>query len=239
MVSPGPRKNNMDSERIKSKMKKLLALSSSPNPHEAAAALEAAQKLMAEYNIDAAGVNRLDITEEACKTIYRKNTPPYENKLIVLIGNAFGCRSIYQVNAGCRWTFIGLSHRAQVAAYIAQVLLRKLRAARSEYIKTLRRVRSRHRKTRRADAFCSAWVNAVTEKLFVFAGSGPEEDREIEIFIQENHPNLTGMQFTRRPTGTDGDYHTAIIINECWPTATSERRRPCYRRWNKRAPFFV
>jgi hypothetical protein len=74
-------------------------------------------------------------------------------------------------------------------------------------MKTLRRVRSRYRKTRRADAFCLAWVNAATEKLSTFAGLGPEEQREIEIFMQENHPNLTDMKFNRRPSGTDGDYY--------------------------------
>jgi hypothetical protein len=202
----------MDSEKIKAKIKKLLALSSSPNPHEAAAALEAAQKLMDEYNIDAVGINRLDITEEACKTVYRENVPHYERSLITRIATAFGCRQIYfQARSFCKWLFIGLPHRARIAAYIAQVLLRTLRAARKDYIKTLRRVKSRYRKTRRADAFCSAWVNAVTEKLSAFAGSGPEERQEIKTFIQKQHPDLTGMKFLRRPDGTDTDYRNGRL----------------------------
>jgi hypothetical protein len=105
-----------DFEKIKSKIKKLLALSTSPNPHESAAALEAAQKLMAEHNIDAAGINRLDITEEGFKTVWRENTPPYETQLIFRIANAFGCFRLYEKRAICRWLFIGLPHRAQVAA---------------------------------------------------------------------------------------------------------------------------
>lgn len=44
---------NSDIERIKQKIKKLLALSKSPNENEAIAALEKAQVLMNEYHLDA------------------------------------------------------------------------------------------------------------------------------------------------------------------------------------------
>jgi hypothetical protein len=93
----------------------------------------------------------------------------------------------------CVWKFIGLKHRAQIAAFMGQVLLRRLRAARAEYVKSLYRVRSRYRKTQRADDFCVAWVIAVTKKLSAFAGCSPGEEKEIELFMKKNHPNLTDL----------------------------------------------
>jgi hypothetical protein len=193
-------------EKIKSKIKKLLMLSRSSNLHEAASALAAAQKLMAEYDISA--VNSHDVTEERTEALYRENAPRYETNLTYSIALAFGCKRIYHVGADrrCTWDFIGLSHRAQIAAYITQVLLRRLRAVRAEYIKALNRVRARYRKTRRADAFCTAWVQEVTEKLPAFAGSSPEEQKEIDTFFQEKHPNATSMKFRREASGTQGDY---------------------------------
>lgn len=193
-------------DKIKGKIKKLLALSRSPNPHEAAAALKMAQKLIAEYKVDQCAINSLDIGEEAAPTARRENPPVYEGVLTSNIARAFGCGKLYYIReSGCTWRFIGLSHRAQVAAFIAQVLLRKLRAARAEYVKTLYRVRSRYRKTQRADDFCAAWVQAVTGKLPEFAGSTPGEKREIERFIKINHPVLTGANPLRRTLGNRND----------------------------------
>jgi hypothetical protein len=192
-----------DLEKIKAKIKKLLALSGSSNSHEAASALAAAQKLMAAYDI---GVSKIEVTVERASTTYRENTPEYENRLTFLIAKAFGCKRIYAVGFHCTWMFVGLPHRAQVAAYIAQVLLRKLRAERVKYLKTLRRVRERCRKTWRADAFCVAWCATVTEKLPAFAACGPEEEKEIAAFIEEHCQNLTEMKFQRKPKGTASDY---------------------------------
>ncbi|MDR2663662.1 MAG: DUF2786 domain-containing protein [Treponema sp.] len=198
-----------DIEKIKAKIKKLLMLSSSPNPHEAASALAAAQKLMAEYNVGA--VNRLDITEERAGAIYRENTPRYETLLTSRIAEAFGCRKLYVVGASCTWRFIGISHRAQIAAYITQILLRRLRTARAEYVKTLNRVRKRYRKTQRADVFCLAWVSEVTRKLPAFAGCDPEERDSIIDFYQRKYPNTTTMKPGRKESGTGRDFQKGLL----------------------------
>lgn len=52
-----------DKEKILEKLKKLLALSKSDNPHEAALALQRAQKLMLAYNITQADLALSDIRE--------------------------------------------------------------------------------------------------------------------------------------------------------------------------------
>jgi hypothetical protein len=194
-------------DKIRGKIKKLLALSKSPNPHEAAAALEMAQRLMAEYKVDRSEINSLVITEEAAPAERRRMPPVYEALLIRKIAAAFGCERFYHIKEGrCAWNFIGLNHRAQVAAFIAQVLLRKLKSARQDYTKTLYRVRSRYRKTQRADDFCIAWVSTVTEKLPVFSGAGAGEKKEIERFVKTNHPKLKDFSPPNRTFGNKNDY---------------------------------
>jgi hypothetical protein len=198
--------NNL--EKIRSKIKKLLMLARSSNPHEAASALAAAQKLMAEYDISA--VNSLDVTEERAEAIYRENTPKYETLLTFRIAKAFGCQRLYVVGARCTWRFIGISHRAQIAAYITQVLLRRLRTARAGYIETLNRVKKRYRKTQRADAFCLGWVSEVTEKLPAFAGVSPEEEKAIAAFYRKEYPDTTSMKFGRKASGSIKDYQQGL-----------------------------
>ena len=204
-----------DIEKLKSKIKKLLALSKSPNPNEAASALKMAQELMAEYKVDQDDLNSFEITEETTKTA-RRNTPPrYEWDLFYEISVAFGCKVIHDIKSrGCAWRYIGLRHRAQVSAYIGQVLLRKLRSARAEYIKTLYRVRSRHRKTQRADDFCNAWVSTVTRKLSVFAGLAEEEQKAVDFYVAKNYPNLRGVNPTSRSFGNPADYYNGHRAGE-------------------------
>jgi hypothetical protein len=143
-------------EKIKDKIKKLLALSKSPNANEAAAALQMAQELMEKYNIGAESVSQCDISKEELKGNSGERPPKYELILVSCIAKAFGCRSAYGgVKIKDRWcyghTFIGVEHRAKIAAFMAEVLLRKLKSARTTYVQSLTRVKSRGNKIRRAD----------------------------------------------------------------------------------------
>ncbi len=193
-------------EKIKAKIKKLLALSKSPNPNEAASALKMAQELMAEYKVDVTDVNNIDIADEAASTSYRKNPPLYENILMKKIKRAFGCLIVYSMGKDkCAWRFIGLQHRVVIAAYIGQVLIRKLKSARAEYIKTLYRVRSKHRKTERADDFCLSWVFAVTDKLPEFAGVSKDEETAIERYFNKSITTTEYVTPIKRSFGNVND----------------------------------
>lgn len=184
-------------EKIKDKIKKLLALSKSPNPNEAATALKMAQELMEEYKIDTSAVNSLDMVEDTVKTVERKKPPLYEALIIRKIAAAFGCEHFYDRRGyKYNWVFIGLEHRVKIATYIAVVLLRKIKNVRKEHLKTLKRVRPVSKKTKRADEFCFYWAYAVTEKLPEFANISREEQNELELYTQKKHPNLT--EFTPR-----------------------------------------
>jgi hypothetical protein len=79
-------------------------------------------------------------------------------------------------------TFVGLEHRVKVACFIAEVLLRKLKKARTEYLKTLNRVRVRGNKIKRADEFCLGWVVTVVSKLHEFTNT-EDEQKAIDRYV--------------------------------------------------------
>ena len=85
-----------DKEKILEKLKKLLALSKSDNPHEAALALQRAQKLMLAYNITQADLALSDIDESISDywAAGSVNPPRYMLGLLDIIQVAFGVKSI-------------------------------------------------------------------------------------------------------------------------------------------------
>jgi len=173
---------------VLSKIKKLLALSKSPNPNEAASALAMAQDLMERFGIDQEAVSDIGITEEVVFRHGGGKPPLYEAYLMAAIAEAFGCRSMHSgswkhLKLEYTWVFIGLEHRSQVAAFIGTVLLRKLRTSRSEYLRTLYRVRSRSTKTKRADEYCNGWTSVAVQKVKGFVLS-TEEKAEIDLYMK-------------------------------------------------------
>lgn len=158
------------SDRHVEKIKKLLALGSSANEHEAALALEHAQRLMAEHNITLTDVSLSDV-KTASKPMSRTKTPPgYLQDLAVLVGCAFGCQMILNhkwVDWG-RWessvTFVGIESAAELSGYAFDVLRRQLERDRKEFLKTLKRCK-RPTKVRRAEAFSRAWIGSVGSKV--------------------------------------------------------------------------
>jgi hypothetical protein len=176
-------------EKIKSKLKKLFALSRSPNVNEAAIALEMAQKLKIEHGIKRNDVGKFEVIEEKIRGS-GKRPPKHEVHLITSIATAFGCSCAYGYQGHSEdWhylyyghTFVGLDHRVQIACFIAEVLFRKMKNARNNYIKQLTRVRSRTNKTKRADDFCLGWVYTVIQKLNQFTNT-PDEQKAINIYV--------------------------------------------------------
>jgi len=165
---------------ILSKIKKLLALSKSPNPNEAASALRRAQELMEEYGIDKESITQADIIEEEISRAGGKRPPKYEMYLISEICRAFGVTHVHRTGWDERrwrpaswWRFIGAENRVEIATFMATVLLRKCAAARAEYLKTLYRCK-RDTKVKRADEHCLGWVSVIAQKLKTFTGSAED-----------------------------------------------------------------
>jgi len=183
-----------DIDKIKTKLKKLFALSRSSNANEAAIALEMAQKLMIEYNIKRNEVGEFEVVEENIKGSGNIKPPLYEGHLISNIATAFGCSTAYgyqreKKSASCNYsfgyygfTFIGLEHRVKIAIFITEVLFRKIKKARIEYLKKLTKVSSKKNKIKRADEFCLGWSFTVVDKLNLFTNTN-DEQKSIDNYI--------------------------------------------------------
>ncbi|BDE02465.1 DUF2786 domain-containing protein [Pasteurella multocida] len=83
---------SQSNEKLLKKIKKLLALSKSNNPHEAAKALEMAQKLMAEHNVNSIDV---EISESDSKQKFSRKTGQYVHALASLIKRVFGVEAYF------------------------------------------------------------------------------------------------------------------------------------------------
>jgi len=178
-----------DIDKVKAKIKKLFALSKSPNANEAAAALEKAQKLLEDYGLEWDEADQIAVTKESTEGNSGKRPPLYEAWLISAIARSFGCNVAYgfacydnRYNPHYQYEFVGVEHRAVIAAYLAKVLLRKVKKARAAHLKTLTKVRTRSAKMKRADMFCKGWVAQVTNKLCEFTNT-PKEEKAIEKYM--------------------------------------------------------
>lgn len=182
----------MIDSKILSKIKKCLALSSSDNPHEAAAAMRQAYALMAAHGVSAEQITMADIGEAHAnsRTMARNKPAQWEGALAAMVGKAFGCQLMLQrfvvidkpkavLNEGS-YVFVGIAAQAQVAAYTFDVLVRKCKKARSAWIteklEGLSGMRGGKRTaTSLGDEFAMGWVGQVVRLVQAFAHPEPVE----------------------------------------------------------------
>ena len=191
--------------KVLSKIKKCLALSSSSNPHEAAAAMRQAQALMRKHGVEAHDVSMSEIGEATVKsrTMARDKPASWEVSLAAMVGKAFGCKMLMSrmlYPADCReyvnegqFVFIGLKAQSQIASYTAEVLGKKCKAARQNWIKensgSIRWAGgNKSTITRMGDAFSEGWVRAIGQLVRDFANP-PEIDSAIAKVIENKNPN--------------------------------------------------
>ena len=161
------------------KIRKCLALAKSNNPHEAAAALRQAQKLMAAYEVDENDVELAAVRATKARAGRDVNIPPrWHVMLLELVDQAFGVRCIW--SPGRRWSgrafviqadveIVGIGARAEVASYAYVVLRRRVQRDRADFLASLDRRLKRSTKTRRADIFAESWVDGVQAMVTAFA----------------------------------------------------------------------
>ncbi|ATG74335.1 hypothetical protein AN401_11625 [Zobellella denitrificans] len=151
------------------KLKKLMALAQSGNPHEAANALAKAQKLMAEHKIDADALELADLGESLVRMATNSDKPPrWSLMLVSLIREAFGVEAVITrelFSATRQVRFYGLAERAEIAGYCHDVLRRQLARARKDYIAGLSKRMKPANKTARADQFCEGWCYGVRQAV--------------------------------------------------------------------------
>ena len=179
-----------DKEKVLEKLKKLLALAKSDNPHESALALQRVQKLMQTYHITSDDIALSDIDESISNywAAGSVNPPRYMLGLLSIIQAAFGVDSIIHSGFKPSVGFYGNKDRVELASYTWDVLARQLTAARKNYIKQQNRRIKNTTKTSRGDKFAEGWVLAVRSEINLFAMS--REGRELaRLWLEQKYPD--------------------------------------------------
>jgi hypothetical protein len=158
----------MDHSKALDKIKKLLRLAASDNPHEAAAAMRQARALMEKFRLEESDVQLSEVYECAARSGSKMTPPQWEANLAGAVTQAFACKILFMAGVG-EWRFIG--EMAELASYTMTLLLRQVRQSRRDFISTQLKRCKASTKTKRADVFCGAWVSAVRKQVMAFAGN--------------------------------------------------------------------
>ncbi|OLP04558.1 hypothetical protein BLL52_4139 [Rhodoferax antarcticus ANT.BR] len=175
------------------RLKKIMALSESSNPGEAATALRQAERLMAKYEIQAedielSSVVELDIDAKGV------NLSSMEKRLASVVGAAFGvglmASSCIPVKGNKRpkgkVVFVGDSRRVVGAKYIFITLRRQLiKGVRETFSEILVSAgldkKALRLDAKRRDAYCEGWCAAVMKQIEDFV---PEVSPHVDTYIQ-------------------------------------------------------
>lgn len=157
----------MEKTPIIEKIKKLLALASSSNEHEAALAASHAQRLLSEHNLAMADIEAAHKTDMADKveTAVSKSLPKWMRHLSAGVSTAFDCQAIHNPATG-KMTFIGVGADVQIAAYTFTYLNRTVRKLCSTYMKQhiSSTIANRHRELMRQSYYLGA-VSTINARL--------------------------------------------------------------------------
>lgn len=125
-------------EKLLSRLKKCLALSASPEPHEAAAALRQAQKIMSELGITEADLIGLEIHETVVKTREGFGRCKTMMHLTNMLEEIFGVECIFERNPGSadrlNVRYIGARDRVLMAEYSHRVVWRAMQASWEKFL---------------------------------------------------------------------------------------------------------
>lgn len=175
----------MDRDRALDRVRKCLELSSSPNPHEAAAAMRQAQKLMRQHSITERELGLLTYgkTEVHCPIQYNRNAMPLHlAHLVQVVQTGIGVKALvggekrvsdysYVV------TYYGPSSRTEVAKHVHEVLYRA--AQRSwEPVKT----RERAART----SFLIGWYEQVRQQVPAMVVDDDELMKTLQLMKEDN-----------------------------------------------------
>nr|DAD66006.1 MAG TPA: Protein of unknown function DUF2786 [Myoviridae sp. ctKHS5] len=204
---------NKDNDKLRRKIKKLLALGNSSNPHEAAKALEMAQKLMMENKINQ---SLIEFSQHHTKQKTARKSARYVHMLISVVNKAFGVDS-YLTNSypgndygedKMHIVFYGQEERPEIASYCFDVLYRRLQAARKAFLNTQNKRLKRSTLIARGDSFCEGWVTGVNQNVRRFAMT-PEEKQKLENYEAEIFEEDKLSEAKVREKGNAKDYGMA------------------------------
>lgn len=183
-------------EDILRKIKRCMELSKSSNENEAAIAIKQMKRLMDHHNVTAQHVMAADVAEHGSKLDVWERPAHWVLALHSAIGQALDCQCI--VRSGGRdkasLVFIGVGASAEIAGYAFEVLYRKLKKDRQDFIRTKLSRHKQANKTKLADAFCDGWVMNVYAKV---KNLSPNEEaaEKIKAYTQTKLKSFTGEEF--------------------------------------------
>ena len=199
----------MADEKILDKIKKCLALATSANEYEAAAALRQAQKLMQTHGLTDQDVLASQATEFGAKAGAVTKPAEWEAMLARRISRAFGCELVFSrlTWTTAEWRFIGAGSAPEIAGYAFRVLLRQAHTARANYIATsLKRVRKSSTKTGRADLFCEGWVQTAMSNVTAWTETEVQAEA-VAAYITSKYPSLSTLATNNRKPANLRDHH--------------------------------
>lgn len=219
-------------DKILSKIKKCLALSESPEPAEAAAALRQAQKLMELHGVSMTDLAMSDIGEaEVRSKVSVSRVKDWELALINLVAKSFGCQLMWvKGNSNGqgggvfgRYVLVGLKHQIELASYTCEVLQRKLIKSRAKFVggPDLEYC-NRSIKTKEADGFCHGWVRAIARTVHEFSLATQQKEM-VAKYVEQSASGIAKVQ--QRKTGAFGyQAGSAAAAGESLQTPVASKR---------------
>lgn len=174
-------------ERVIRKIKHCLALSSSANEHEAAAALRQAQAMMRKYRLTETDVQLSDVGKSESEIVQAKR-PAWDGLLASVVAQAFHCKALEKsfwcktaLKKRVQAAFVGVSPAQDIALYAYEALRLQVSTARQDYINRIKAGKLPHGRftpETRGNHFAMAWVSVISEKLEALV---PSVDQEQEL----------------------------------------------------------
>ncbi|MDA8449800.1 DUF2786 domain-containing protein [Acidovorax sp. GBBC 3332] len=208
----------MNRDEALQKVRKCLALASSSNEHEAAAAMRQAQKLMEQFGIDGTDVSLADVSEAATDA-HTADLVQWEVHLSSLVAEVFGCdffrvqrRTLgptLRFHRRSMFVFVGVGAAADVAAYAYEVLSRQCAKDRRAHIARQPKTCKSATKTARGDLYALAWISGVRTKVEAFAGSA-RSNALIAQYMERQYPGMRDVAAKDRTKGRNvksNDWH--------------------------------
>ncbi|MEV8215806.1 DUF2786 domain-containing protein [Leifsonia sp. NPDC077715] len=155
-------------DQILRKIKRCMDLSKSSNEHEAALAIKQMQALMQKHGFNEKHVLATGVVENKHELDVRKNPAQWVLNLHSSIAQALDCASIvrhWDKDWNIQLIFIGVEPAPEIASYAFEVLYKKIKQNRSDYIQDKLWRYKRSNKTKLADAYCTGWVQNVYAKI--------------------------------------------------------------------------
>lgn len=194
-----------NNDRYRNKVRKLLALAESSNPHEAERALSQAKKIMAKYNISA---EDSEIIEVAARPIPRKRLNDYEHLLVACIREISGCEIFLKARRenhkwNCHPLFVGVTSDASMAAYCFDVLYSQLIRYQNDLKKEFK-LSSGDR-----NVASKAWVKSACRKLLGFFDRRPVPEH-VSDFYGRRSEGVSIANFHKTKKSNNSNFNEAL-----------------------------